>query len=129
MHETFERVARHVHKAPPGVEALGWVYRIATNYCLNQLRNRKNALQPLADLAALTSTRYLDQETALVDQDLARRVLASVPESTRVVAVLRHVDGLHTHEVAGALGVSRRTVVYRLAEFRKNADRFMRTGP
>src|SRR5437762_3845020 len=37
--ETFIRVHRHLHKAPD--EALGWIYRIATNYCLNEIRNRK----------------------------------------------------------------------------------------
>jgi len=34
------RVHRHLDKADSR-EALGWIYRIATNYCLNEIRNRK----------------------------------------------------------------------------------------
>src|SRR3954470_10213583 len=34
LQETFMRVVRHARKAPAGREALAWMYRIATNYCL-----------------------------------------------------------------------------------------------
>src|SRR6267378_1378915 len=39
--ETFMRVHRHLDKAPDSTEALAWIYRIATNYCLNEIRDRK----------------------------------------------------------------------------------------
>src|SRR4051812_616812 len=47
--ETFMRVHRHLRKAPDSNQALGWIYRIATNYCLNEIRNRKLRPQPASD--------------------------------------------------------------------------------
>ncbi|MFI5376709.1 MAG: sigma factor, partial [Candidatus Rokuibacteriota bacterium] len=44
--ETFVRVRRHLEKAPDAHEALLWIYRIATNYCLNELRDRKGRPEP-----------------------------------------------------------------------------------
>jgi RNA polymerase sigma-70 factor, ECF subfamily len=120
--ETFVRVHRHLAKAPDTDEALTWIYRIATNYCLNEIRNRK--LRP-----ALTDTlpeRAVDSVASLVaDRDLAARVVHRSPEKLRVVAWLHHVDGLDQGEVARVLGISRRTVVNRLAEFSDNARKFV----
>src|SRR5262245_5915597 len=49
--ETFLRVERHLAKVPPrSNEALAWIYRVATNYCLNELRNRKRRPEPREDL-------------------------------------------------------------------------------
>ena len=39
--ETFMRVLRHLDRAPDADEAIRWIWRIATNYCLNELRNSK----------------------------------------------------------------------------------------
>ena len=41
IQETFMRVQRHLHKVPSADEALTWIYRIATNYCLNEIRDRR----------------------------------------------------------------------------------------
>ena len=121
-HETFIRVAQHLARVPRFEdEALRWIYRVATNYCLNQIRDQKRTLpgQGRCDDAAT-----MDH---VVDRDLIRRILRGVPAKTKTVAILRHVDGLFEHEVAVLLGVSRRTVTYHLAEFRRRTlDNFSR---
>jgi RNA polymerase sigma-70 factor (ECF subfamily) len=48
--ETFMRVHKHLDKAPDGREALAWIYRIATNYCLNEIRDRKRCAEPVEEL-------------------------------------------------------------------------------
>ncbi|MDB4983670.1 MAG: family polymerase sigma factor [Myxococcales bacterium] len=125
LQETFMRVLRHADKAPPGDEALPWMYRIATNYCLNELRNGLTARQATDELAEQTPRSHAPVESAVVNRDLARQVLASVPDKVRVVALLRHVDGLHDGEVADALGLGRRTVVYRLRAFKEKGTRHL----
>jgi RNA polymerase sigma-70 factor (ECF subfamily) len=116
--ETFVRVHRHLDKAPEAQEALAWVYRIATNYCLNELRDRK--LRPeLRD--ELPEVSGHSAETVLADRDLAARMIQRSPESLRVVAWLHYVDGIDQGEVARVLGISRRTVASRVAEFRRLA--------
>ncbi len=125
--ETFMRVHRHLHKAPDSAEALAWIYRIATNYCLNEIRDRKRRPELHDDLAELAGDAL---EVALAERDLAARIVRRSPEKLRAVAWLHHVDGLDQGEVARVLGLSRRTVVSRLAEFVGNARKFVeRSGP
>jgi RNA polymerase sigma-70 factor (ECF subfamily) len=124
--ETFLRVVRHAESVPPDDQALPWLYRIATNYCLNEIRDRRRDPVPAADLAALPGapeTAASSVEDDVADRELAHRILASLPERLRVVAVLRHAGGLYDAEVAEALGVARRTVVYRLKEVRRRVAR------
>jgi len=120
--ETFIRVCRHLDKAPDSREALAWIYRIATNYCLNELRDRKHRPE-LRDTLPERGGAHL--EVMLADRDLASRLIQRASEKLRVVAWLCHVDGLHQGEVAEVLGITRRTVINRLAEFEKNAQKFV----
>lgn len=119
--ETFMRVQRHLDRAPDADQALVWIYRIATNYCLNELRNRRRRPElhdelperPGESLAAI-----------LADRDLVARIVRRSPEKLRAPAWLHYVDGLAQGEVARVLGASRRTVVNRLAEFTDHARKF-----
>jgi RNA polymerase sigma-70 factor (ECF subfamily) len=122
--ETFLRVYRHLDKAPGNDEAIAWIYRIATNYCLNELRSRKTRAQPIVEVEPAP----LVLETLLQNREQAWQVITGVPEKLRVVAYLHHVDGLEQAEVGRVLGISRRTVVYRLAEFQARARMLLAVG-
>lgn len=119
--ETFMRVQRHLEKAPD--EALGWIYRIATNYCLNELRDRKHRpefMEPeLLDAHAHACDKLFE------DHDLVARIIRRTAPKIRAVAWLHHVDGLDQSEVARVLGISRRSVVNHLAEFARNARKYI----
>jgi RNA polymerase sigma-70 factor (ECF subfamily) len=120
--ETFMRVHRHLHKAPDAEQALVWIYRIATNYCLNEIRNRKHRPEPHENPPEPLGKNL---EAVMGDRDLVARIVRRCPEKLRVVAWLHHVDGVEQGEVARLLGVSRRTVVNRLAEFAALAHKFV----
>jgi RNA polymerase sigma-70 factor (ECF subfamily) len=125
--ETFLRVHRHLDRAPDVREALRWIYRIATNYCLNEIRNRRHRPRPTDRLPEVAA----GGEQWMADLALARRIVERVPAPLRAVAWLYHVDGLEQAEVAQVLGISRRTVVNRLAAFGVRARKLMgspRTG-
>ncbi len=117
--ETFMRVHRHLERTPH--EALAWIYRIATNYCFNELRNRRRRAEVRPDLPQPIDDRL---EVALADRDLAARLIRRAPPKVAAVAWLRYVDGMEQAEVAAVLGISRRSVVNRLAEFQRNARKF-----
>jgi RNA polymerase sigma factor (sigma-70 family) len=121
MHETFIRVARNLGKVPLSAdEALRWIYRVATNCCLNLLRDqRRTVSEDGQELPARCEAAATIDD--VIERDLIRRILVGVPAKTLAIAVLRHVDGLCEREVADLLGVSRRTVTYRLTEFRRRA--------
>jgi RNA polymerase sigma-70 factor (ECF subfamily) len=122
--ETFLRVHRHLAKAPDAAEALAWIYRIATNYCLNEIRNRRTRPEPVGELTERMGGE-LRLEQVLADRQRALLVMSQLPEKLRAVAWLHHVDGMDQGEVARVLGVSRRTVVYRLADFQERAQRIL----
>lgn len=119
--ETFMRVHRHLAKADSR-DALGWIYRIATNYCLNEIRNRKHRPDLPEHLPELVGEEL---EKILANRDLAARIVERSSEKLRVTAWLHHVDGLDQGEVARVLDISRRTVINRLAEFADNARKFI----
>jgi RNA polymerase sigma-70 factor (ECF subfamily) len=122
--ETFVRVHKHLARAPGDDEAIAWIWRIATNLCLNERRDAGRRPLPVEELPALGDGALRDELHG--DRDLARRVIRHADEGDRAVAWLYHVDGMEQDEIARTLGISRRTVVNRLASFTENARKFVR---
>jgi RNA polymerase sigma-70 factor (ECF subfamily) len=120
--EVFLRVLRHIESAPTDQAALAWIYRISTNYCLNWLRDRSRQAEPTDELPEEPGDH---PEPALIDRDLALRLVMRAPEALRAPAVLYYVDGLEQEQVAKMLGVSRRTVINRLGQFASRARKFI----
>jgi RNA polymerase sigma-70 factor, ECF subfamily len=122
--ETFLRVWRNLDRVPDARQALYWIYRVATNYCLNEIRDRRSRDIPSDELPEVAEPS-LAAEARIVDRDLARHLIDHAQAELRVVAWLYHVDGFEQDEVAQVVGISRRTVVNRLADFRAGAHRFL----
>jgi len=120
--ETFMRVHRHLHRAPDPGEALAWIYRIATNYCLNEIRDRKKRPRAEQGIPELFDDNV---EAVLANRDVVARIVQRSPAKLRAPAWLHHVDGLDQGEVARVLGISRRTVLNRLSEFADGARKFI----
>ena len=82
------------------------LYRIATNICLNRIRDAKNR-KTSTDQKLLEQIADLDDAEGQIE---ARSVLARLfgleRESTRTMAVLHYVDGMTLEEVAGEVGMS-----------------------
>jgi RNA polymerase sigma-70 factor (ECF subfamily) len=119
--EIFLRVHRHIGAAPAHDEALRWIFRITTNYCLNMLRDRKLRPTPTDDCDHLVGVA--SPEERIADRDLGRRLTQRAPTHLRMAAWLYHVEGLAQQEIAGEMGISRRTVVNYLNAFSAFADR------
>ncbi|MBN1934813.1 MAG: sigma-70 family RNA polymerase sigma factor [Anaerolineae bacterium] len=114
----------------------GWLMRIATNACYDQLRVKKR--RPTAPLDAVL---YTDpEETRLqgereqrpeeyVDQqelgDLIQRGLNTLPPEQRAVLILSDIQEMQYDEIAEALGVSLGTVKSRLNRARGKLRDFM----
>jgi RNA polymerase sigma factor (sigma-70 family) len=72
------------------------LYRIATNLCLNRIRDRKRA-------PALVGDEFLHQIAHHEDRDapvLLDRLFSRHPTSTRTMAVMHYLDGLTLEQVA-----------------------------
>jgi RNA polymerase sigma-70 factor (ECF subfamily) len=97
-----------------GESALGtWLYRLATNLCLDHLRSRSgrsrqvtDALDDDAGLPDPSSATLAEQTVTKMDLE---RALARLPEGCRAAFVLHDVEGLEHREVAEVLGVAEGT--------------------
>ena len=97
-----------------GEAALGtWLYRLATNQCLDYLRSRTaktNQLTGTLDdeigLSDVSSRGIAERTVASIDLE---RALAQLPEGARAAFVLHDVQGLEHREVAEVLGVAEGT--------------------
>ena len=97
-----------------GEAALGtWLYRLATNHCLDYLRSRVARAGQLTGelddepfLADAGSGRIAEQTVAKMDLE---RAIAQLPEGCRAAFLLHDVQGLEHREVATALGIAEGT--------------------
>jgi RNA polymerase sigma-70 factor, ECF subfamily len=124
--ETFLRIHDHLHAIRGPREALSWLYRTATNHCINELRNGRRRAAALATPATATATLLgPHHEARLSDQEVVSRILRELPEDLAVPAWLYHVDGLEQSEIAEICKVSRRTVIARIGRFTEAARAFI----
>ena len=115
--EVFLRALRQPGRWPTASEWRPWLFRIATNYCLNELRRRRVRTRDPLEVAAAPQGSL---EDCLVARSEMERLLQRLPARVREVARLTHVEGMRQEEVAEALGVSRRTVVSCLTQLRSH---------
>ncbi len=122
--EAMIRVVRNIHKFD-GRSAFGtWVYRIATNTALDELRKRKrrpqfhvvdddgDAPEPTDEFAH----RHIDDVADRITIDAA---LADLPEEFKAAVVMRDVGDLDYAEIAAALDIPVGTVKSRIARGRR----------
>jgi len=120
--EVFFRVQEHL----PGIggerHAFAWLYRTATNHCLNELRNGRIHASLIA--GALGSPAR-DAEQRFSDRDLVARIVRQLPDGLARVAWLYHVDEMGQAEIGEICGVARRTVISWLGRFAEQARTFI----
>ena len=115
--DVFVRVVEHRERLD-GQYPSSLLYRIATNVCLNRIRDR--ARQPttiderLYQIACAGEPGANSHARVLLD-----RLFGGHPESTRTMAVLHYVDGLTLEEVARETGLSVSGVRKRLRKLRE----------
>jgi RNA polymerase sigma-70 factor (ECF subfamily) len=124
--EVFLRVHDQLARLPGRREAFAWLYRAATNHCLNEVRNGRTRASLMQ---AVPPPDGPDTEQRISQQDLVIRVVRELPAELGVAAWLYHVDGLEQAEIAEICGISRRTVISRLNRFATLARRFLQKEP
>jgi RNA polymerase sigma-70 factor (ECF subfamily) len=103
-----------------------WMYRVATNSCLDELRRRKRRPEPVPDdleLRARTADGAPDVAQTVTDRDALDAALGALSEDFRGVIVLRDVLGLDYAAIADVLGLPPGTVRSRIARGRAELAR------
>src|SRR5262249_14044913 len=121
--ETFVNVFTHAESYRPVASFTGWLYRIAYNLAINEIRGQQR--QPAISLEALAGTdpdgkprmearddspgveeRMLDDER----HEMVRRCVAGLPAKYRGAIVMKDMEGLTFEEIASILGCPESTV-------------------
>ncbi len=127
VQETFLAALTHLGKFEGRARLSTWLYRVAYNASLSQLRQRVDDELP-DEGEASEDGLPIPMPRTLVDWDLTpeavlgnrearaqlEAAIASLPESQRAVFLLRDVEGFSTADTAEALGLSEGAVKVRL---------------
>ncbi len=111
----FEKALRAWERRPAnGAEIRPWLFRIATNCCLDELRRRQRVQwrpwDPLISLFHRNQVAKDDPEAEVLRQEtvaLMQTALAKLPSHYRAALLLRESHGMSTQEIGQALGISR----------------------
>lgn len=124
--ETFVRLYTTFGRFDPSRAFAPWLYRIATNLCLDFLRRRKARPQTLQldPELDLRDARALGDspEGALLRKESRQAVMGALqklPANYRTALVLRYVDDLEYPEIASILGISEANVQMRVSRGRQ----------
>jgi RNA polymerase sigma factor (sigma-70 family) len=121
LHEVFIRVIRAGDSFRADADPSTWLYRITTNYCFNQLRDRRTRQRWLMGEAKRRDRASAMQDPRSEKLLLLRQVLALSSEREASAAIYAFVDEMTYDEIAPLLGVSRRTVGNILQRFVERA--------
>jgi RNA polymerase sigma-70 factor (ECF subfamily) len=115
MQEVFLRALKARAEFSSAASPIAWLYRVTTNICLKRLRDsarHRRILSTLLPPAPLLTEQPVD--SALTVRALMRHVPANLQE----IAIYYFVDHMSQDEIALMVGLPRRTVGYRLEQFR-----------
>jgi RNA polymerase sigma-70 factor (ECF subfamily) len=122
VQSTLERALLRSDQWEAGTRLDSWLYRIAQNQWIDQIRAAK-VRGELADPGDMLNVVGVDGREA-TEQELmvadTRRAVAALPEQQRDVLLLVAVEGLSYGDAAQVLGIPIGTVMSRLARARKS---------
>jgi RNA polymerase sigma-70 factor (ECF subfamily) len=101
--ETFIKVFKHIHTFRKDSGLYTWIYRIATNECLNFLQRKKRRFfLPIGDIEnelaeKLTSSAYISADDVQLQ---LQRALLKLPDKQRLVFNMKYFDDLSYEEIS-----------------------------
>jgi|SRR5579871_224807 len=121
VQDTVERALRHLDQWEPGTRLDSWMFRIAQNLFIDQLRAKKRGAAVIADFdgadrVGFDGTARAEARIALND---TLRALATLPVEQRSAVSLVLIEGLSYRDAAQALEIPIGTLTSRLARARE----------
>lgn len=124
MQETFARVIRHHDDFRQQSSPLTWMYQISTNWCLNQLRNRKGRNRKHEDhREEIGGSGQTEASVGGIDDAIIRQLLEDEDDETRAIVIHLFFDEMTREDAAKMVGISVPTLRKRLDAFLRRARR------
>lgn len=130
VQDIFVKVYKNLSKFRQDAQLYTWIYRIATNECLNFLsKKRKRFFLPIGDVEGelnrkLDSSPHIDSE---VVQIKLQKALLKLPDKQRLVFNMKYFDDMKYDEIStitdtsvGALKASYHHAVKKIEEYLKD---------
>ncbi|MEA2043516.1 MAG: sigma-70 family RNA polymerase sigma factor [Bacteroidota bacterium] len=132
--ETFEKAFRNIRQYSDNYAFSTWLYKVATNHCIDFLRKKKNKLKPLSidrndDLGQDEYYKYIfisdnkpnPEEELILEQksEILMKLIKKLPPNYRRVLVLRYYEDYSYAEIAEELDVPLGTIKARLHRSRE----------
>lgn len=126
--KTFISMHKNLSKLNEDNSFKAWLYRIATNYCHEEVRRQqKKWVLPFMKVQKEKDQKLISdssQPGSLGDPEksfgnlelksLLKKALATLPEEQRMVVIMKEYEGLKIREIAEAMDISENTVKSRL---------------
>ncbi len=128
MQDVFARALTNEARFRGEASPLTWLLSIATNHCLNLLREKKAPWHEQYRGAQVVRGEATGGPAELEARDLVRKSLSAFDVETQAAVVHYWVDDLTLEEVAGLLGRSVPTIRKRLKAFSEATGQTMRAG-
>lgn len=130
VQEVFIKAMREQRFFNEDFKIKAWLYRVTSNLCFNQLRNRKRRgaildtmMKPEALVADQVETVFAAEQ-----KEEVMGALAELSDDHRDILVLRYYDDLSYAEIADVLQVKLGTVMSRLSRARMRLMDVMKDG-
>jgi RNA polymerase sigma-70 factor (ECF subfamily) len=130
LQNTFLKALQHIAGFEGRSSLSTWLYRIATNEALMLLRKKRPEIEmtdtePEEDLSEYAPTQFVDWCCLPEDETLSAeakmqldKAIQILPETLRIVFLLRDIEGLSIQETSQALSLSETAVKTRLLRAR-----------
>ncbi|WP_028591407.1 RNA polymerase sigma factor [Paenibacillus massiliensis] len=116
LQEIFIRVYEQIHKYRSNMSFSAWLYKIAYNYSLNQIRGKKRWFRFIDRYKydqPETTTQQVDSQTTLKD------LLKPLTTEERHILLLRAIHGYHFDEISEMMNMKPATVRKKYERLRK----------
>ncbi len=133
--DVFLRVFKYGPRYKPKSKFQTWLYTIAKNICLNELRKNKEFVTSLDEPATIGNAdmqiQIADPKSSAADEELIhaekaaviRQAINELPDNQRLAVILRRYDNFSYAEIAETLGVSDKAVKSLLSRAKVNLRR------
>lgn len=105
MQDVFVNLITHSEKIK-NIYPSGLLYRIATNICLNMIRDKKRRPEIIDNDILGYIADYNDPAETAAANDLLDLIFHNEKSSTREIAIMLYVDGMTLEQAAGQSGLS-----------------------
>ncbi|MEE9219337.1 MAG: sigma-70 family RNA polymerase sigma factor [Acidobacteriota bacterium] len=125
--EVFIKAYRNLARYRPEHAFSTWLYRIATNRSLDEIRARRlrNRFGPLDERLPAPGVGAQGALQATERSQIVGWALDRLPEAYRAPLILLHMEDRKVSEIAGLLGIPEGTVKTRLARGRRRLRRLL----